>query len=296
MISVICNPVSGSAERTRRISAEVGHILAGRGLDHQIFFSDAPGRGFEIAEKNVREGCGTVMVLGGDGTVSEIAGALAGTETALAIIPTGTGNDYCKTIGIPPDPMKALEVFLNEPPRRTDAGLINGRVFVNEIGTGFDVDVLRRSARYKKRMNGLLPYLLGVLSALMHYHTYRVSLKTDESPENSEELTVFSVALGKIIGGGIPIAPEAIPYDGLFDVAGVRKIRKRSLPARLVGLMKGKILTFPETFSLRASSVVFSAPGMYVNVDGEILAMDRAEVRILPGALLVHRPRLDHEG
>ena len=144
-------------------------------------------------------------------------------------------------------------------------------------------------------MNGLFPYLLGVLSALMHYRTCQVSIKTDDGLNIKEDLTVFSVALGKIIGGGIPIAPKAIPYDGLFDVSGVRRIKKLKLPGRLLGLMKGKILDFPETFSLQANSVVFSSPGMFVNVDGEILEMEKAEVSILPGALRIHRPAGDGE-
>ncbi|MBR4500860.1 MAG: diacylglycerol kinase family lipid kinase [Clostridia bacterium] len=295
MISIICNPVSGSAEKTRRVCGEVGRILSQRGLDHQIVYSDAPGHASALAAEAVGNGCDTIIAMGGDGTVSEIAGALAGKDAAMAIIPTGTGNDYCKTLKIPPDPLKALEVFLREPARMTDAGLINGRVFVNEIGTGFDVDVLRRSAGFRKHMNGLFPYLLGVLSALIHYRTYRVSLKTDSGLNSEEDLTVFSVALGKIIGGGIPIAPEAVPYDGLFDVSGIRRIKKSKLPGRLLGLMRGKILAFPETFSLRAKSVVFSAPDMFVNVDGEIIGMEKAEVSILPGALRIHRPAGDGE-
>ncbi len=295
MISIICNPVSGSAEKTRRVCGEIGRILSQRGRDHRIVYTDAPGHASALASKAVGDGCDTVISMGGDGTVSEIAGALAGKDTAMAIIPTGTGNDYCKTLKIPPDPLKALEVFLREPARRTDAGLINGRVFVNEIGTGFDVDVLRRSAGFRKHMNGLFPYLLGVLSALAHYRTYPVSIKTDTGLESEEDLTVFSVALGKIIGGGIPIAPEAVPYDGLFDVSGIRKIQKTKLPVRLLGLMRGKILSFPETFSLRAKSVVFSAPDMFVNVDGEIIEMEKAEVSILPGALRIHRPPGDGE-
>ena len=191
---------------------------------------------------------------------------------------------------IPQDPMKALEVFLREPARRTDAGMINGRVFVNEIGTGFDVDVLRRSEGFRKHMNGLFPYMLGVLSAIAHYRTYRVAIETDSGLIMEEDLTVFSVALGRIIGGGIPIAPEAVPYDGLFDVSGIKRIGRARLPVRLLGLMRGKILDFPETFAVKAKTVVFSSPDMLVNIDGEIVAMEKAEVRILPGALKIHRP------
>ena len=79
----------------------------------------------------------------------------------------------------------------------------------------------------------------------------------------------------------------------LLSVANIAEFTK--LPGRLLGLMKGKILDFPETFSLQAKSVVFSSPGMFVNVDGEILEMEKAEVSILPGALRIHRPAGDGE-
>ncbi len=295
MIAVICNPISGAVGKSKNTAEEVCRVLSERGLEPRLSFSEGPGHAGKLAEEAVKAGCESVLILGGDGTVSEAAGALAGTGAAMGIIPAGTGNDYCKTLGIPADPMRALDVFLNEKARRTDAGSINGRVFVNEIGTGFDVDVLRRSVRFKKHLHGLLPYLLGVLSAIVHYHTYTVTHKTDSGTETTEDLTVFSVALGRIIGGGIPIAPKAVPYDGLFDVAGVRRIAPLRLPARLAGLMGGRILSFPETFYLRGEKVVFSAPGMHVNVDGEILPMDRAEVMILPGALMIRRPAGENE-
>ncbi len=295
MISIICNPVSGNIGRKKDLAQEIGKVLEQNGLAYSVTVSEYPGHAPLIARQAVLDGCDTVMALGGDGTVSEIAGALVDTNVSFAIIPAGTGNDYCKTIGIPQDPMKALDVFLKESPKRTDAGIINGRVFINEVGTGFDVDVLRRSVRFKKHPHGLLPYLIGVISALIHYHTYPVSFKTDSGTVSTEDLTVYSVALGRIIGGGIPIAPEADPVDGLFDVSGIRSIRPIRLPARLIGLLGGKILTFPETFRSRAAYVEFSSPGMYVNVDGEVLPMDRAEVKILPGALLIHRPAFSGE-
>ena len=295
MITLICNPASGSAGKNLRVREEVLRVLAGRGYDCRTEVTGGPGQVFGIAEKAVKSGSETVIVLGGDGTVSEAAGALVNTGVSLAVIPAGTGNDYCKTLRIPRDPMKALDVFLNEKARKTDAGTVNGRVFVNEIGTGFDVDVLRRSAGFKKHLHGLLPYLLGVISAIAHYHTYPVSYKTDVRMEGSEEITVFSAALGKMIGGGIPIAPEADPRDGLLEVAVIRRIPSLRLPLRLASLMRGRILGFPETVYERARTVSFSSPGMFVNVDGEILPMDKAEVSVLPGALLVHRPALKGE-
>jgi len=100
---------------------------------------------------------------------------------------------------------------------------------------------------------------------------------------------VIAAANGGHIGGGILIAPDAKADDGLLDIVVVGHVRKRDLPFRLAGLMQGKILKFPETKFYRASQVSFSSPGMRLNIDGEIISAPQAQVKILPGALLVHR-------
>ena len=101
--------------------------------------------------------------------------------------------------------------------------------------------------------------------------------------------TMICVCNGRWYGGGFNPVPDAELDDGLLDVVIVEKVERKKLISRLIGLMQGKILSFPETRFFRASSVSFSAPDMRVNVDGEIVREETVSARILPGALMICR-------
>lgn len=91
--------------------------------------------------------------------MNEVASGLVGTDTVMGILPFGTGNDMVKVLGIPTEPREALNVILADRPRAMDVGYVNDRFFVNVSGFGFDVDVLLKHEKYKKRFKGMLPYL-----------------------------------------------------------------------------------------------------------------------------------------
>lgn len=284
----VCNPVAGNG-RGKREGLKIQKLLEEKGIPCTFLWTERPGHGKQLARQAREAGADTVLAIGGDGTAFEVAQGLLGSECALGIIPAGTGNDFAKTMGSPLKPAEALAFVLSHPAKKTDAGELNGRMFLNEIGTGFDVSVLDYAAKAKKYCRGLMPYLYGVLQTLFRFRSISVTYAIDGGPFVTRAAFVVAVANGGMIGGGIPIAPKAKADDGLFDVVIVGKVKKRHLVARLAGLMKGKILSFPETEYVRASSVVFSAPHMRVNVDGEIVRESQVIARVLPEALFVHR-------
>ena len=264
-------------------------LLKEKQLSFAIHATKEPYHATELARQAAGESAETVISIGGDGTALEVARGLMGTNTALGIIPAGTGNDFRKTLGIDKDTQKALETILQKPAQPTDAGMINGQVFLNEIGTGFDVAVLDYANKAKKYCKGLLPYLAGVLCALFRFKPIHASIQIDNHPPEQKDVFVIAAANGGIIGGGIVIAPDAKADDGLMDIVIVDRIKWYKLPLRLIGLLRGKILNFPETHFVRAQKITFSAPDMRLNVDGEIVSAEKAEAQILPGALKIHR-------
>ena len=288
MIYVICNPTAGSGlgEKTGK---RIRKLLEAEKRESKLLYTQYPGHATLLAQQARAEGAELVLAIGGDGTAYETARGLAGSLTPFGIIPAGTGNDFIKAIGIPKNPEKALAHILSHPPRKTDVGEMNGRMFLNEIGTGFDVSVLDYAAKAKKYCKGLLPYLYGVLKTLFRFRSIPITYSIDGGSSETLDAFVLGVANGRMIGGGICIAPEAKADDGLLDVVVVGKVKRRKLPARLVELMRGKILSFPETKFYRASSVTFSAPNMRVNSDGEIISEKTVSARILPGALMICR-------
>ena len=287
MIYAICNPTAGNG-RGRKIGQEIEKRLLEQHYACHLEMTKAPGHATELAYAAAQSGAETVLAIGGDGTAVEVARGLIGTPAALGVIPAGTGNDFIKTLGLPKDPLAALDFVLAHPARDTDVGDVNGRLFLNEIGTGFDVTVLDFAQKAKRFCRGLLPYLYGVIRTLFHFRGIQLSYAMDGGEMVTKDVFVIAVANGGVIGGGIPIAPEAQADDGLLDVVVVNKIRSRNLPARLIGLMRGKILSFPETQFIRAKKVFFSAEKMRVNIDGEVTDEASVEARLLPKALRIH--------
>ncbi len=288
MIYAICNPTAGNG-RGRKIGEQVKRALDEKGTASRLVMTQNPGHATALAQAARDAGADTVLSIGGDGTALEVARGLLGGSSALGIIPAGTGNDFVKTLGVPMQPMLALEHILTHPARPTDAGEMNGRLFLNEIGTGFDVSVLDYALKAKKYCKGLLPYLYGVIQTLFRFQSVPITYTDEQGNTVTRDAFVVGAANGGVIGGGIRIAPEARADDGLLDVVIVEKIARRHLISRLIGLMKGRILSFPETQHFRAQAVSFSSPGMRVNVDGEIIAEARVDARILPDALMIHR-------
>ena len=288
MIAIICNPTAGNG-RGKKEGLKINETLRKRGRECRLLLTEYPGHATALAKKAWEDGAELVLSVGGDGTAYEVASGLLGSAVPLGIIPAGTGNDFVKTIGVPMQPEKALEHVLSHPAKKTDVGEMNGKMFLNEIGTGFDVSVLDYAAKAKKYCRGLLPYLYGVVKTLFRFRSIPITFSVDGGESVTLDAFVAGAANGGMIGGGIPIAPEATVDDGLLDVVIVEKVERKKLISRLIGLMQGKILSFPETRFFRASSVSFSAPDMRVNVDGEIVREETVSARILPGALMICR-------
>lgn len=288
MIYAICNPTAGSG-RAKKIGNQIETRLKAQGFACQLLFTAYPGHAEELARQARENGAELVLSIGGDGTSLETARGLIGSDCPLGIIPAGTGNDFIKTLGIPMNPNDALAHILSHEPRKTDVGEINGRVFLNEIGTGFDVSVLDYAQKAKKYCRGLLPYLYGVVKTLFRFRSVPLTYCIDGGKPETLDAFVIGAANGGMIGGGIPIAPDAKADDGKLDIVIMEKVKRSHLLNRLMGLMRKKILTFPETRCFRASSITFSTPNMRVNVDGEIVPEVTVECRILPGALMIRR-------
>ena len=288
MIYAICNPAAASG-RGRIIGEIIEKKLTEKKLPHRMAITERPGHATELAREACDLRVDTVLSIGGDGTALEVARGMIGRESALGIIPAGTGNDFVKSLGVPLQPAEALEYVLSHPAKKTDVGEINGQVFLNEIGTGFDVTVLDYAAKAKKIVRGIMPYLYGVIMTLFRFHSIALTYAVDGGEKTAMDAFVVSAANGGMIGGGIPIAPQAQVDDGKLDIAIVGSVRKSRLISRLVGLMQGKILSFPETKYYRAESVSFTVPDMRVNIDGEVVRKKTVTARVLPGALMIHR-------
>lgn len=286
----IVNPVSG-AGRAAAMFEQVRAELDAAQIEYGFDYTTAPNHATELAKAALSSGCKLIAAVGGDGTTNEVAAAVIGTDAVLAVLPFGTGNDFSKVVPVAKDVEGVVETFKNGIVKNADAGQVNGRPFINIAGFGFDVDVLRAADQYKKRFNGLMPYLLGIIKALSHLKAMELCIEHDGEIKVVNAM-IFTVGNGQYFGGGMRAVPMASPFDGYFDICYVDKINKLSFLTLLPGFMKGKHFKHTNiVHHIHTKEISVKCTGKYtLELDGELDLSTPARFKVLPGALKLLLP------
>lgn len=287
MLEIIVNPAAGNG-RAKVIAQELSRYLTEKNTAYRLIYTQAPDHATELARDAAARNVDTVIAVGGDGTITETARGLAHTDTALGIIPSGTGNDFVKAIGIPRDWRSAMDFILTHPARPVNTGTVNDRFFMNACGAGFDVMVLDYSLEAKKHCSGIWPYFYGILRAIRNYKPFRMRVEIGDDRVMEGDYMLCSIANGKYIGGGIPIAKQADVTDGLLDILVVDAVPRWKIPFYLPSIMLGTLPRRKPAHLFKAAKCKLSSPGMRLNLDGEILPMDDVSFTLETDALKVH--------
>jgi diacylglycerol kinase (ATP) len=225
-------------------------------------------------------GLDVLVVLGGDGAVHQAVQFCAGTEVALGLVPSGTGNDFARALAVPASPLLA-----GGRRRRVDLGRTGDTWFATVLCTGFDARVTERANRMRWP-SGPRRYDLAILAELAALRARPVAVRA--GAELCElEATLVAVGNTAWYGGGIPICPSATPEDGLLDVTVVGRVSRRELVRLLPSLRAGGHLDHPAVHHLRADRVGIEGPRWPVYADGEPLGPLPVAVRSVQGALTV---------
>lgn len=289
MFAIIVNPVSGGGKNAQ-IAKQIGALLLQRGKAYRVFETAKEGDGDRQVRLALESGCEAVVCIGGDGTLSEIAQELIGSSSVLYIVPSGTGNDFARALGLPRDPIEAFKAQLDGRQTMIDCGSINGRAFINVAGSGFDVEVLRKTEEFKQRYPGEQAYRRAVLAVLGSYKAFQAEISIDGGEFRPCSSTIVEIANGQYIGGGMKVAPAAQVQDGLFDVVLVGCVPRLMIPLLLPLFILGAHVHLPIVRVVRAKHVVLRARGMVVNIDGRLEEMDEARFEIRPSALRIMLP------
>ncbi|MBR2661194.1 MAG: diacylglycerol kinase family lipid kinase [Clostridia bacterium] len=280
----IVNPAAGTGF-SLSVMQKLEEKLSADNVEYRIFQTEKPGHATQIAAELASDpDAAAVVSVGGDGTAGEVAAGLTGTGKTMGIIPAGTGNDFIKSAGIPNDPSAALQLILSGEARPIDTGTVNDRFFLNVCGTGFDVTVLDYAESEKEKHRGLTPYFLGLIKAIFHYKSVRLTVTADGEEETGEYL-ICSIANGRFIGGGIPICPAADIRDGLLDLVLIRGIGRWQIPFHLPGLMLSRALKFRITRHRKVKRVLIEGKDLRINIDGDIVSLSSVDFRINPASL-----------
>lgn len=286
MVSLIINPVSGGiAPAAAAARARLGaSVLTARGEAGDVLVTQRRGHAHDLAAAAVRRGDRLVLAWGGDGTVNEVASALAGSTTALGIVPGGSGNGLARELGLPLKAEAALHAALMASPRAIDAGQLDGRWFFSLAGIGFDAAVAAAFDRHDGR-RGLANYVRLTVRELRRYTC--ASYRVNGGPAVRALLVTF--ANSAQFGNGARIAPGARIDDGQLDLVVFEERSRLSTVLALPKLFTGGAASVPGVTVTRVESAVIESDApMPYHVDGEpCLGGTRLEARIHPGVLCV---------
>jgi diacylglycerol kinase family enzyme len=241
----------------------------------------------------VAAGAQLVLVCGGDGTVAACAGALAGTEVAMAVVPVGTGNLLARNLDVPLEVSAALEVAFGSEQRFLDVLEAGEQRFVVMAGLGFDAALIRDTDEDLKQRVGWLAYIGGLARALRRSPRARFTITLDDGPPLS------TLAIGVLVGNvgqleaGITLMPEASPDDGQLDVIVLAPRSVGDWPALVWRILRRRPDAGRQADILRGKRVrIESAVEVPMEFDGDFRGhATELRVEVLPGALLMRCPQ-----
>jgi YegS/Rv2252/BmrU family lipid kinase len=289
-IAIIINPISGGArpDTARARAALAASVVDRHGDPAEVFVTERPGHACELAKAAVARGVRLVMAWGGDGTINEVARALAFGDVPLAIVPAGSGNGLASELGIDPRPERAIADALQAEPRSIDLGELNGRLFVNLAGIGFDAHVASQFNDLTNRRRGVVTYAGITMRALVGYVPARYTITTpDERIETCAVLV--TIANSAQYGNGARIAPGARLDDGWLDLVVLEEPSRWGTVCRLPRLFNGTVGRVPG-YSIRRiqrAAIECDRPTVF-HVDGETaVGGTELRARVHPGALRI---------
>ena len=286
--TIIINPISGGVRRDIALArAQLARtVVDRRGELLDVFVTEAVGHARELAATAIKQGARLVIAWGGDGTINEVASALAFTDVALGIIPAGSGNGLARELGVNPRPGAAIADALEAEPRPIDVGEIEGRLFVNIAGIGVDAFVASRFSLARRR--GFLGYVGLTASALVTYIPTDYRITTGGIRVDARAILV-TIANSAQFGNGARIAPGARVDDGLLDLVVLEERWRLVTLSQLPRLFTGTVARMRGCTIQRIREVTVEADQpMTFHVDGEpVVGGTRLDARVHPGALLV---------
>ena len=305
-ILFIVNPASGGGKTAHDWKA-IESWLPSTGLPYETAMTTRPMEAVEIAKANVRASRPVVVAVGGDGTLNEVVngffhnGAPIPTSTRMAMVPLGTGGDFRRTLRIPLDPHQAIEVLKTGVPRRLDVGCVTYRGndgntqvrhFINIADAGWGGEVVRRVNAGKKRSGGLT-FTLTALMSLMAWRNKPMRVIIDGEAHDVVAQQVV-VANCQYFGGGMRMAPNASPTDGVFDVIVVGDAGKIESLRGLSQIREGRHLDDhnPKITVMYGKRIEVTSPKQVrIDIDGEDPGMVPALFEIQPGSIEFLGPR-----
>ena len=284
--AVIINPAAGRG-KGKKLENTILTLLNDELGKIEVFQTEYPNHAQELA-RQLKDKINVIIAVGGDGTINEIVNGMVGGKAALAVIPTGSGNDFTKMLNLPKEISAVIQTIKEDKRKKIDIGKVGDRYFPNGIGIGFDAWVVRESMKVS-RLRGFLIYLYSVIKTVFIYKNQTITFTTNEG-STVRDIFLIAIGNGKAMGGGFFLTPQAEVDDGQLDICIIRALSKREVLLNLPKAIHGKHTELEQVDMLRTDKVnIQSEEGIAVHADGELLGMEfrDLEISLIPSALEV---------
>ncbi len=289
-LTIIINPISGGASGSAGlVRAEMARRACARsGVEAEIVLTQRRGHARDLAGEAAARGASAIIAWGGDGTVNEVASALAFGAVPLGIVPAGSGNGLARELGISSRPDRALAAALSSRPRAIDVGEVDNRLFVNVAGFGIEAYVASLFNASANRRRGFAGYAGITARALVTYVPVRYRIAVGEEVVDVRAVLV-TLANSAQYGNGVRIAPGAQLDDGLLNLVVVQERSRLGTVLNLPRLFTGTVagMSGCRMLPVREMTIEAEKPMIY-HVDGEPIEGGTClKARVHPGALYV---------
>ena len=283
---VILNPIAGSVTDRDAILERLKSLEPAA-----IEITRKEGDAAAFARKAVRDNCNYLIAAGGDGTLNEVIHGIArhANDVCVGLLPLGTGNDFSRSLKLPTTVDENIAILRAANTRPIDLVRVRSdriRYFVNVSAGGFSGLVNEKLTPELKRTWGPLAYVRSAAAALPELHAYRTKVQLGDGELLEIDLYNMIVANGTFVAGGLPVAPDADPSDGLLDVILIPKHSTGEMVLLAAQIVLGNHLGSQSILFRRTNRLaVESQPGMWFNADGELVGNEPAVFEVLPRAL-----------
>jgi diacylglycerol kinase (ATP) len=288
---LILNPAAGQSYRLAELDETIGYLVR-QGWELSLVETHRPGEASELARQAAAEGLDLVLALGGDGTVNEVVNGLAGTPTALGVIPMGSGNVWAREQGLPTEPEEAARVLVHGQIRPVDLGLAGTRYFLLMASVGFDAAITQSLSREAKQALWPLGYIVKGITEAIDFAGEEAQITLDDRQVVSE-MVLAVIGNTRLYGGFAQITPHASIDDGLLDVCVL--YGRGGLPLisafALVSLFqRPDLITGMDSYRAREVTISTQTP-LFVQADGDPIGTTPMTFKAVPRGLRVLVPR-----
>ncbi len=287
----IINPISGKNRNPQQLEAWIHEIFAPFDGRYEIRKTSYKGHATEIAQQCAEEKARIVVAVGGDGTINEIARGLVNTQTALGVVPAGSGNGFARNMNIPLNQQEAIRALLQPGFRRIDVGKLHEHYFINVAGLGLDAAIAWNFEQFG--MRGPLPYFIVGVREYFKFKPEKTIIEIDGQRLERTPL-LLSIANAPQYGNGAVIAPNAVPDDGKMELCILNPIPLWRTVVNLHRLFDATIDRLKEMEIIPVSSfTIYRERYQTIHTDGDPYEAPRElQFSLLPRALEVVVPRI----